>query len=253
MATGFASDRAWMLVNAQGKFLTQRELPRMALIEPALIESAELGSGVRFAATGMSTIEVFLDNRCQDRTVIVWRDTLTAIDAGDVAAEWLSIFLHRAVRLVRFHPNARRISSLEWTGDIESPNQFSDGYAMLAISEASLTDLNARLPNTMAPLPMNRFRPNIVLSGLDAYAEDRIHELHAGDVHLRIVKPCTRCAITTTDQLSGEVCGDEPIKTLKSYRWDAALRGVAFGQNVILARGDGSTLSVGQELVPIWK
>jgi uncharacterized protein YcbX len=250
---GFYSDRAWMLVNAQGRFLTQREMPRMALIESSVIESAVQGSGVRFAAPGMSAIEVYSGDQDQERTVVVWLDTLTALDVGDVAAEWLSKFLHMAVRLVRFHPKSRRISSREWTGDVESPNQFSDGYAMLAISEASLADLNARLPSSMAPLPMNRFRPNIVLSGLDAYAEDRIHELHTDDVRLRVVKPCTRCAITTTDQLTGEVCGDEPIKTLKSYRWDAALRGVTFGQNVILMLGAGRTLSVGQELVPIWK
>jgi len=250
---GFYSDRAWMLVNPQGKFLTQRELPRMALIEPSLMESAERGSGVRLAAPGMSVIEVFPGDQHQERKVVVWRDTLTALDVGDFAAEWLSQFLHTAVRLVRFHPKARRISSREWTGEIESLNQFSDGYAMLAISEASLADLNARLPNPMTPLAMNRFRPNIVLSGLDAYDEDRIQELHSDDVRLRIVKPCTRCAITTTDQLTGEVCGDEPIKTLKSYRWDAALRGVTFGQNVILIRGDGKLLSVGQDLVPIWK
>jgi uncharacterized protein len=246
--TGFSSDRHWMVVDPEGNFLTQRDLPRMAAIEPT-----SLPNGLRLSAPGMSAIEFITGDEHSERAVIVWRDTLLALDAGDPVAQWLSQFLQVAVRLVRFHPNARRVSSREWTGDIESLNQFSDGYAMLAIGEASLADLNGRLPNSIAPLPMNRFRPNIVLAGLDAYAEDRIHELHAGNVRLRIVKPCTRCKITTTDQLSGQVCGDEPIKTLKSYRWDVTLRGVAFGQNVILAAGAGCTLAVGQELAPVWK
>jgi uncharacterized protein YcbX len=241
-----------MVVGPEGKFLTQRELPKMALIAPTIIDDAKL-KGLRLVAPGMPEMEVFVGNDAQERSIEVWRDTLIARDAGDRVALWLSRFLQTNVRLVGFHPNARRVSSREWTGDIESLNQFSDGYAMLAISEASLADLNSRLPGSMSPLPMNRFRPNIVLSGLDAYAEDKIQELQAGDICLRIVKPCTRCKITTTDQTSGTVIGDEPIRTLKSYRWDAALRGVTFGQNVILAAGSGSVLSVGQELRPIWK
>jgi uncharacterized protein len=246
--TGFYRDRHWMMVNPAGKFLTQRELPRMALITTALTTQ-----GVRLTVSDRSAFDVQIADACQERTVTVWRDTLIALDAGDAAAQWLSQFLQTDVRLISFAPQARRVSSREWTGDVESLNQFSDGYAMLAISEASLADLNSRLPSAVQPLPMSRFRPNIVLSGLDAYDEDRIHELHAGAVRLRIVKPCTRCKITTTDQVSGEVRGDEPITTLKSYRWDAALRGVTFGQNVILIAGAGHSLSVGQELKIVWK
>jgi uncharacterized protein YcbX len=241
-----------MVVCPEGKFLTQRELPRMALIEATTISGTQQ-QGLRLVAPGMTELEVFLSNDAGERTIEVWRDTLLARDAGDGVALWFSQFLKKSVRLVGFHPNARRVSSREWTGDIESLNQFSDGYAMLAISEASLVDLNSRLPSSVSPLPMNRFRPNIVLSGLAAYAEDKMFELHAGAIRLRIVKPCTRCKITTTDQITGAVSGDEPIRTLKTYRWDAALRGVTFGQNVIVASGDGNVLSVGQELQPIWK
>jgi uncharacterized protein len=235
-------------VSPAGKFLTQRELPRMALIATALTTQ-----GVRLTVSDNAALDVQASDAGEERTVIVWRDTLIALDAGDGAAQWLSKFLQTDVRLVSFAPQARRVSSREWTGDIESLNKFSDGYAMLAISEASLADLNGRLPSAMAPLPMNRFRPNMVLSGLAAYDEDRIHELHAGEVRLRIVKPCTRCKITTTDQVSGTVGGNEPIKTLKSYRWNAALPGVTFGQNVILVAGEGGSLSVGQELKVVWK
>jgi len=247
--TGLQGDRHWMLVNRSGKFLTQRELPRMALIKPTVSSNV-----LRLAAPGMQSIEVSQRDDCHERIVTVWRDTLTALDEGDTISEWLSQFLQKEVRLVRFHPQHRRLSNPEWTGDIEALTEFTDGYAMLVISEASLVDLNSRLPESAGgPLPMNRFRPNIVLSGLDAYAEDRIYELHAGDVRLRVVKPCTRCSITTTDQTSGEVHDDEPIKTLKTYRWDAALRGVTFGQNVILIAGVGAALSVGQELHASWK
>jgi uncharacterized protein YcbX len=247
-STGFELDRHWMLVNTADKFLTQRELPRMALIDVA-----SSATGVQLTAPGMPAILVQPRDHRAERTVTVWRDTLTALDEGDDVAAWLSHFLGVNVRLVCFHPEQKRVSSRDWTGDIQALNKFSDGYAILAISEASLADLNHRLPASVAPLPMNRFRPNIVLSGLDAYAEDRIHELHAGNVRLRIVKPCTRCAIPTTDQLTGEVCGDEPIKTLKSYRWDAALRGVTFGQNVIVIDGVGSSLAVGESLEVVWK
>jgi uncharacterized protein YcbX len=92
---------------------------------------------------------------------------------------------------------------------------------------------------------MNRFRPNLVLDGLPPYGEDALHDLLADGVRLRVVKPCTRCAITTTDQQAGLVTGEEPIRTLRTYRWDAQLRGVAFGQNTIVVQGEGRDLRVG--------
>jgi uncharacterized protein YcbX len=110
---------------------------------------------------------------------------------------------------------------------------FADGYPVLVLSRASLDDLNSRLPS---PLPVDRFRPNVYLSGCAPYAEDEISVLESQHVRLRIVKPCTRCSITTTDQATGVPQGDEPLRTLKTYRWDAALRGVAFGQNALVER-----------------
>jgi uncharacterized protein len=100
---------------------------------------------------------------------------------------------------------------------------------------------------------MNRFRPNLVLEGLTAYDEDHLHELHSGDVVLRAVKPCTRCAITTTDQATGTLDGAEPLRTLKTYRYDAALGGVCFGQNLILVSGVDATLAVGATLQLRWR
>jgi uncharacterized protein YcbX len=116
------------------------------------------------------------------------------------------------------------------------------------LSLASLADLNARLP---APLPMNRFRPNIVLDGLEAYGEDAIHELHAGALTLRLVKACTRCTITTTDQDTAARDPEEPLRTLRGYRWDAALHGVTFGQNAIVVEGVGASVRSGQQLVAV--
>ena len=109
---------------------------------------------------------------------------------------------------------------------------------------------NSRLAQ---PLPMNRFRPNIVLAGLAPWDEDRIDELHIGSVHLKLVKPCTRCRITTIDQYSGTPTGEEPLQTLKSYRYDAALRGILFAQNAIILAGVGATLEAGQDVVPHWR
>lgn len=246
--TGFAQDRRWMLVNPSGRFLTQRELPRMALVEVALAADS-----IRLSASDVAPLEVSTRGRHAHQTVTVWRDTLQALDEGDAAAEWCSSFLGMPVRLVRFDPEARRVCNREWTGEVEALNMFSDGYSILLISEASLADLNSRLPTGVGPLPMNRFRPNIVVSGLDAYGEDRIHELRGNGIRLRVVKPCVRCSITTTDQSIGVAKGDEPLRTLKSYRWNAELRGVCFGQNAITIDGVGNALSVGQELEVDWK
>jgi hypothetical protein len=178
-------------------------------------------------------------------TATVWRDHCRAFDQGEAAARWLGDFVGRPLRLVRFDPAQSRLSDPAWTGEVAAPNRFSDGFALLAISRASLADLNARLA---APLPMNRFRPNLVLDGLPAYGEDKVGDLVAGPVRLRRVKPCTRCRITTTNQATGEVEGEEPLRTLKGYRWDATLHGVAFGQNLIVVAGQGTVLRAGAEL-----
>ena len=121
----------------------------------------------------------------------------------------------------------------------------ADGFALLAISRASLADLNARLS---VPLSMDRFRPNLVLDDLPPYGEDALQEFGAGEVRLRAVKPCTRCVVTTTDQATGKPMGQEPLRTLKTYRWDKRLRGVTFGQNVIVLSGRGAELRRGQPL-----
>lgn len=239
-AAGLEHDREWMVVTPQGRFLTQRECPLLATIETSLD-----ADGLTLAAEGADSIAVPLDFRGAPTGVTVWGDSCRAHDQGEVAARWFSELLQRPVRLVRFDPSLRRLSDIAWTGGLESDNRFSDGYALLAISRASLEDLNARLA---APLPMNRFRPNLALDGLAPYGEDDLQDLVAGNLRLRRVKPCTRCVITTTNQATGSIEGDEPLKTLKSYRWDPALRGVAFGQNLVVVSGSGAQVRVGMQL-----
>ena len=237
-ATGLRNDRRWMLVNEQGRFITQREHGRMALITPTVVDE-----GLHIDAPGMATLKVSGTSQATPCSVTVWKDQCNAYDEGSEAETWFSDFLGEPVRLVRFADDQQRISSREWTGDIAASNQFSDGFPVLVISTASLADLNSRL-NTA--LPMNRFRPNVVIDGLPAYGEDDVYELTAGDVQLRIVKPCTRCKITTTDQTTGIAQGPEPLNTLLRYRLDKTLRGVTFGQNAIIVAGVGSRLQLGQ-------
>jgi uncharacterized protein YcbX len=243
--TGLAGDRHWMLVRPSGRFVTQRELPRMALIATAV----EAG-GLTLSSPGAGDVRVAPDAGRDALAVTVWKFTGQGIDCGDDAARWASDFLGTPLRLVRFDATHPRVCSPEWTPGATAVTEFSDGFPMLVISRASLADLNSRLPRA---LPMERFRPNLVIDGVDAYAEDRIHELRAGDVAIRLVKPCTRCSITTTDQDRGAVDGVEPLATLKTYRHDRELKGVIFGQNAIPATGVGATLRVGDVFDIVWK
>ena len=233
--TGLAHDREWMVVDPVGHFLTQRDAPRMALLGTAL------DATTLTLRAGDATLRLPVDHDGPLRQVMVWRSRVPAFDAGDAAAQLLSDFLGRPARLVRFDRRHARLSNRDWTGALQAPNFFSDGYPVLVASLASLADLNRRLA---VPLPMDRFRPNVVLGGVGPWAEDAFGDIAAGDAGLRIVKSCTRCVITTTDQARGERDGEEPMRTLKTFRHDAALRGVTFGQNAIVLRG--GKLRVGQ-------
>ena len=228
LPTGLAHDREWMVIDPQGRFVTQREAPRMALVQTALDDE-----GLRLDAGGMSLTVPFEQDGAL-REVSVWRSKVPAFDAGEEAARFFSDFLGRPLRLVRFDARHARLSNRDWTGGLKAPNLFSDGYPVLVATEASLADLNARIGGT--PLPMSRFRPNIVLGGVGAWAEDGIVDFSVGEVELRIVKPCTRCVITTTDQESGQRDGVEPLQTLMGFRNDRRVGGVTFGQNAIVLR-----------------
>ena len=240
-ATGLEHDRRWMLIKPDGYFLTQREAPRLALIKPVL-----MNGGVRLSAPGKTGIEVAGTDESHSREVAIWRDVCLAFDEGDAVAEWFSAFLQQPVRMVRFNDERARISNRQWTGERTAENHFSDGYPILVISTASLTDLNLRLAK---PLSMNRFRPNIVIEGVAAYAEDQVDEMRGDGFCVKLVKPCTRCKITTTNQETGMVEGEDPLLTLARYRRSLELKGVIFGQNAIILAGIGNTVSVGQSLL----
>ena len=191
--TGLDLDRAWMVVDEDGEFVSQRELPRMALIRPTIRLS-----DVVLRAPGMLALHLQIDTVEEPVKVRVWDDEVPAYDMGAVAAQWFTDFLGRKLRLVRFDPDHRRLSSLQWTGGVEAPNQFADGYPLLLASTASLDLLNAKLAAAgHAPVGIERFRPNIVLAGLEAHDEDRLELVSIatdeGEVQLRPVKPCSRC------------------------------------------------------------
>jgi hypothetical protein len=239
-ATGFEHDREWLIVRPDGRFMTQREEPRLALIATSLTSE-----GLRLSVPDGAEFRAPFDAQGKEVEVTCWKDRCAAFDAGDEAAEFLTGFLGAPYRLVRFDTRRKRASNPEWTPGVEALNQFSDGFPWLLISEASLEDLNSRLTRK---LPMNRFRPNIVVSGLAPFGEDHIHELVGDGVRLRRAKPCARCIVTTTDQVTGLRDGDEPLRTLAQFRFDRNLKGVLFGQNLILIDGIGAQLRVGQEL-----
>lgn len=237
-------DREWMIVDPDGRFVTQREKPRLALIETRFGSDALV-----LAMPGIAPLIMPLETRGgPQREVVVWRSQVVARDAGDAAADWLAAVLGIDVRLVRFDAAEIRHCNPQYAGDSGAHTAFADGYPLLAIGEASLADLNARLDAAgAAALPMNRFRPNVVLAGLEPYDEDHVDTIAADGVTLKLVKPCTRCQVTTTDQDTARV-GSEPLATLAGYRMNAALAGVTFGMNAIVLAGEGRELAVGSDV-----
>ena len=249
--TGLEWDRAWMVVDSQGQFVTQRELPRMALIQPTL-----MATELELRAPDMPLLAVQFDAVGPLVTVQVWDDHVPAHDMGDQVAQWFSQFLSDDVnstryRLVRFDVAHRRLANQKWTDGVTALNQFCDGFPLLVISEASLTGLNQRLKDIgHDAVSMARFRPNLVLAGLDAHDEDRVAHIRVGAepalVSLKPVKPCPRCPIPNIDPATA-VSSPEVGDTLQGYRQDARLNGaVTFGMNCILLEGIGSVLRVGQ-------
>lgn len=248
--TGLEWDRAWMVVSDdeadRGRFVTQREWPRMALIQPQI-----RADDLVLKAPGMLTLHLSLDTVEEATTATVWRDTVKAYDMGKVAAQWFSDFLGRPLRLVRFDPEQHRLSNKQWTGDIDAPNQFSDGYPVLVASEASLAELNAKLvAKGHAPVGIERFRPNILLAGVEAQDEDRLTAYRIatpeGVAELVPVKPCARCPIPNIDPATA-TSSPEVLDTLQTYRINPIVDGgITFGMNAVLKGGDGFTLKVGQ-------
>lgn len=239
--TGLEWDRRWMIVDASDRFITQRSHPKLATIIVAVG-----GGRLTLSAEGHPPLVVDLAHGGPARQVQIWDDACQAIDAGDAPAAWLKRVLDDELRLVRIDERAPRLANPKYVGPEPQPVTFTDGYPVLMISNESLADLNQRLPE---PIPMARFRPNIVIEGVAAYAEDEMALFYVGPVVLRGVKLCTRCSVTITDQLSGaRDPHQQPLRALGKYRHDYGLRGVIFGQNCALHAGIGERLAVGATL-----
>jgi uncharacterized protein len=242
---GIVGDRRFMVVDETGRFLTQRTIPRMALVETLLSEDL-----LTLAAAGAGKIEVARwADHAPARSVSVWSsEGLLADDCGDAAAAWMRDFLGANCRLVRIGDKFRRPilkSSVAGPGDVVN---FADAFPFLGIGEASLADLNRRLTaQGEEALPMDRFRPNLIFSGSEPFAEDTWTRFRVGDMVFHAAGACTRCVITTTDQATGQR-GKEPLRTLATYRRNADdPADVNFGQNLIHETKRG-TLRLGDEL-----
>ena len=250
--TGLEFDRAWMVVDAHGEMLTQRQWPRLALVQPTL-----RSSDMVLRAPGMLALHVRLDTVGAATRVKVWDDIVKAFDMGDLAAQWFSDFLGTKARLARFDPEEVRLSDRAWAGEVQAENAFADGFPLLVANAASLEDLNRRLgERDLAPVTMQRFRPNLVLSGLQPYDEDHLREIEIGTpegpVRLRLVKPCVRCTIPNVDPVSAAT-SNEPGETLAGYRADARMQGgITFGMNAVVLSGFDCTLRPGQAAQVAW-
>lgn len=237
-------DRRWMLVDADNNFITQRQFPRLCLIVVECVEGQlkiQLPSFPVFYAEA-SGIE---------QTVKVWRDEVIAQDCGDTAAAYLSDFLQIKCRLVFLPENSKRLVDKDYTGKPTAANQqrvsFADGFPLLLISQASLDDLNSRLTH---PITMQHFRPNIVVSGCEPFAEDGWQHIKIGGLNFSVVKSCSRCVIPSINPLTAEK-NSEVLKVLASYRRrkEGGKTAIYFGQNMLSATAGMITLGDKVELI----
>ena len=244
---GIAFDRAFMIIDAKRRFVSQRERPKMARIQPAITNGV-----LTLQAEGMETLSFPIVDEGETLDVEIWGDVCKGILQGNEVAEWLGEFFHAPLRLVTMRRDFHRALDPDYALSPDNSTGFADGFPLLLVSEASLQDLNSRLAQQgKEPVEMNRFRPNIVVGGDDnggdeAFAEDGWRRVRIGGetpVEIALVKPCARCSVPTVDQKLGVAKGNEPIATLKTFRRSADGTKILFGQNCIhLAEG---TLTVG--------
>jgi uncharacterized protein YcbX len=236
---GFAYDRSWMLVDEHHRFLTARELPQMALIKTELSQD---GLSVRHISNEFGTYQVPPRAMGEHSLVKVWDDTCDAMHVHEEADRWFSQALGISCRLVYMPESTRRKVDPNFAQHQEITS-FSDGFPLLLIGQASLDDLNSRMA---VPLPMERFRPNIVFTGGAPFQEDEMKVFEIADTRFYGVKPCARCVMTTIDTTSGEK-GKEPLKTLSQYRLKD--NKVLFGQNLLFDNASPSCdISIGDEI-----
>ncbi|WP_296699167.1 MOSC N-terminal beta barrel domain-containing protein [Algoriphagus sp.] len=221
---GLQYDRRWMLVSEDGNFISQREYPYLALLQIAIAHDSLLVFDKKNRSSQIRIpFEQFLDEKIE---VTIWDDQVTAVKVGTEFDRWFSEKLGINVFLVKMPETTLRKVDPKYAKNGETVS-FADGMPYLIIGQSSLDDLNSKLEN---PVPMNRFRPNIVFSGGKAFDEDKMYSIRIGDLEFSIIKPCARCVLTTVDQNSGKK-GKEPLKTLSSYR--TSNNKVLFGQNMV--------------------
>ena len=237
LGSGVRHDREWMVVDTRqspAKFLSQRECPLMATLTVAVTDD-----GLLISSNG-DVLTVSPPARNALLKVKVWNHETVALDAGDAASDWLNIKLGMArgrLRLVRFHPEMRRDCNGLHAGSSDAHTFFADGYPLLVTNVESLADLNVRMKRDATnAMPMNRFRPNVVIEGLPAWDEDHVDTLSIGGVMVKFAKPCVRCQVTTTDQVSGVRLSDEPLNTLTKFRKNPDFGGVTFGWNAVVIK-----------------
>jgi uncharacterized protein YcbX len=220
---GLRHDRRMMVVTEKGRFLTQREHPRLALVLPAIKDHI-----LTLSAPNYDSISLPIQTTGTPWAVDIWKSKgVQSIDQGEEAAAWFSDWLGTSVRLVHFADGYKRVVNEKYAVNPDDHTGFADGYPILLTSEEGLQDLNSRLER---PVPMNRFRPNVVVKGCKPFEEDTWNRIRIGDVNLAIVKPCARCVVTTIDKDTLER-SREPLKALSRFRRHEL--GVIFGQNVI--------------------
>ncbi|GAB2904111.1 MOSC domain-containing protein [Paralcaligenes ginsengisoli] len=257
-AAGMPFDRNWVIVDQHGIFMTQRSYARMALIQPGLDADC-----LSLSAPGMPAIAIALRSTDPAPTQVpvrIWSSDTLGYDEGDSPAQWLSQFLNLPCRLLRVHPQAARIASKKhvdawlgkhkhWEPDFPARHQFAfaDGFPFLVANQASLDELNQQLQEKgQAPVPMNRFRPNIVVQGLAPFEEDYLGGMRIGSLAFAFVKACARCPIPNIDQATA-LSAAEPGLTLAAHR--SFEEGVLFGVNAVVA-GPSSQLSTGDYVEP---
>ncbi|AIS17228.1 molybdenum cofactor sulfurase [Pseudomonas rhizosphaerae] len=222
---GLVGDRRWMLVDAQrGRFLSQRADPRLGQLGTQI----DADGGLHLSADGYPDLYVPVPVAGELRGVTLWNDSFRVPDAGEAAAGWVSDFMGKPVRLVYVPADRARTVSSGY-GEGGDKVAFADGFPLLLIGQGSLDDLSARVGRT---LEMARFRPNLVVQGSAAFAEDGWKRIRIGGLDFRVLKPCARCILTTLDPQTGERSPDrEPLATLKRYREQDGH--AMFGQNLV--------------------
>lgn len=232
---GLKDDRRYMVIDAHGRFLSQREVPQMAQISVQVAKNGWILSHAQHGEIAFNPITSGMT-----RNAVIWKNTAVVVDQGNAVAIWLTHVLSQPCRLVGLAAGYTRFVNAQYATSVNDAVSFADGFASLLTTDASLADLNQRLAT---PIGMERFRPNIVVSGSTAWAEDAWRGVQVGGIRMTAVKPCARCVVTTTDQLSG-TRHQEPLVTLATFRKQEL--GVIFGQNMV--HHQSGTIAVGDRV-----